>query len=57
MRNAYRLLFAPEGTLLERLSDVEEQFKENSVVMEIVAFIRSESSRSLSTPKFSGDAS
>lgn len=57
LRNAYRLLFAPEGTLMERLSDVEEQFKDNSVVMEIVAFIRSDSSRSLSTPKFSGDAS
>jgi UDP-N-acetylglucosamine acyltransferase len=56
LRNAYRLLFAPEGTLQERLSDVEEQFKDNAVVMEIVAFIRSDSSRSLSTPKFSGDA-
>ena len=56
LRNAYRLLFAPEGTLQERLSDVEEQFKDNDVVMEIVAFIRSDSSRSLSTPKFSGDA-
>jgi len=55
LRNAYRLLFAPEGTLQERLSDVEEQFKDNAVVMEIVEFIRSDSSRSLSTPKFSGD--
>ncbi len=55
LRNAYRLLFAPEGTLQERLSDVEEQFKDNPVVMEIVAFIRSDSSRSLSTPKFGGD--
>lgn len=55
LRNAYRLLFAPEGTLQERLSDVEEQFKENVAVMEIVEFIRSDSSRSLSTPKFTGD--
>ncbi|CAA7617348.1 UDP-N-acetylglucosamine acetyltransferase [Candidatus Terasakiella magnetica] len=55
LRNAYRLLFAQEGTLQERLSDVEEQFKANAVVMEIVEFIRSDSSRSLSTPK--GDAS
>ena len=55
LRNAYRLMFAPEGTLQERLSDVEEQFRSNPVVMEIVAFIRSESSRSLVTPKF-GDA-
>jgi UDP-N-acetylglucosamine acyltransferase len=57
LRNAYRLLFAPEGTLQERLSDVEEQFKANAVVMEIIAFIRDASSRSLSTPKFGGDAS
>jgi UDP-N-acetylglucosamine acyltransferase len=55
LRNAYRLMFAPEGTLQERLSDVEEQFQSNPVVMEILAFIRAESSRSLVTPKFSGD--
>ena len=56
LRNAYRLLFAPEGTLQERLSDVEDQFRANPVVMEIIAFIRSDTSRSLSTPRF-GDAS
>lgn len=50
LRNAYRLMFAPEGTLQERLADVEEQFKDHAVVMEIVAFIRDESSRSLCTP-------
>jgi UDP-N-acetylglucosamine acyltransferase len=55
LRNAYRLLFAPEGTLQERLSDVEDQYQGNAVVMEIVAFIRSDTSRSLSTPKFAGD--
>ncbi|CAA7616031.1 acyl-ACP--UDP-N-acetylglucosamine O-acyltransferase [Magnetospirillum sp. UT-4] len=55
LRNAYRLLFAPEGTLQERLSDVEEQFKDHPVVMEIVEFIRSDSSRSLCTPGFNDD--
>lgn len=55
LRNAYRLLFAPEGTLQERLSDVEDQYQGNAVVMEIVAFIRADTSRSLSTPKFAGD--
>jgi UDP-N-acetylglucosamine acyltransferase len=55
LRNAYRMLFAPEGTLQERVSDVEEQFAGNAAVMEIVAFIRSDSSRSLSTPKFADD--
>ncbi len=56
LRNAYRLLFAPEGNLQERVSDVEEQFQSNAVVMEIVAFIRAESSRQLCTPQFGGDA-
>jgi len=56
LRNAYRLLFAPEGTLQERLSDVEDQFRDNAVVMEIVAFIRDDTSRSLSTPKFGDGA-
>lgn len=55
LRNAYRLLFAPEGTLQERVADVEEQFKDNAVVMEIIAFIRAESNRQLCTPHF-GDA-
>jgi UDP-N-acetylglucosamine acyltransferase len=52
LRNAYRLLFAPEGTLQERVADVVEQFKDNAAVMEIVDFIRSNTSRSLCTPRF-----
>jgi len=56
LRNAYRLLFADEGTLNERLSDVEEQYHGNPVVMEIVAFIRAESNRRLVIPAFAGDA-
>ncbi len=55
LRNAYRLLFAPEGTLQERLSDVDAQFQGNAVVMEIVAFIRAESNRQLCTPPAAGD--
>ncbi|MBC7950336.1 MAG: acyl-ACP--UDP-N-acetylglucosamine O-acyltransferase [Rhodospirillaceae bacterium] len=54
LRNAYRLLFAPEGTLQERVSDVSEQFKANPAVMEVVDFIRSDSSRQLSTPQSPG---
>ncbi|MGE5506061.1 MAG: acyl-ACP--UDP-N-acetylglucosamine O-acyltransferase [Actinomycetota bacterium] len=56
LRNAYRLLFAPEGTLQERLSDVEEQFATNPVVADIIAFIRADSSRSLCTPNFGDGA-
>ena len=57
LRNAYRMLFAPEGTLQERLSDVQEQYKDHPVVMEIMEFIRAETSRSLCTPHFGSDAS
>jgi len=56
LRNAYRLLFAPEGTLQERLSDVEEQFKDHPVVSEITAFIRAETNRQFCVPPFGGDA-
>lgn len=51
MRNAYRALFAPEGTLSERLTDVADQFKGIESVMEIVNFIQSDSSRSICQPK------
>ncbi|MBM3559953.1 MAG: acyl-ACP--UDP-N-acetylglucosamine O-acyltransferase [Alphaproteobacteria bacterium] len=51
LRTAYRLMFAQEGTLAERLADVEELYRDNAVVMEIVAFIRGESSRSILQPK------
>ena len=51
LRNAYRLLFAPEGTMAERLEEVSEQFKDQELVMEIVDFIRADSSRSICQPK------
>ena len=40
LRTAYRLLFANEGTLLERMDDVQEMFSEEAEVMEIIAFLR-----------------
>lgn len=51
LRNAYRLLFAEEGTMQERLADVAEMFAENPFVMEIVEFIRVDSARALCQPK------
>ncbi|HZD25224.1 MAG TPA: acyl-ACP--UDP-N-acetylglucosamine O-acyltransferase [Alphaproteobacteria bacterium] len=51
LRAAYRLLFAEEGTLHERLNDVAEMFADNPLVMEIVEFIRGNSSRALCQPK------
>ncbi len=50
LRNAYRLLFAQEGTFAERLADVAEMFKDNEPVMEIVNFIRVDSSRAICQP-------
>jgi UDP-N-acetylglucosamine acyltransferase len=50
LRRAYRALFADEGTLMERLADVEEEFGGHPIVKEIVAFIRTGGKRSLCTP-------
>lgn len=51
LRKAYRLLFAEEGSMAERLNDATEMYKENQAVMEIVDFIRGESSRSICQPR------
>lgn len=45
LRRAYRMLFAAEGTLTERVTDVAEMFGESPPVMEIIEFIRADSSR------------
>jgi UDP-N-acetylglucosamine acyltransferase len=50
LRKAYRLMFAEEGTMAERLEDVAEMYKDNEAVMEIVTFIRQDSSRSICQP-------
>ena len=50
LRQAYRLIFAQEGTMAERLDDVAELFGDNQPVMEVVEFIRSDSSRSICQP-------
>lgn len=51
LRRAYRLLFAAEGTLQERMADVEEGFSEHPIVTEIIAFMREGGKRSLCTPR------
>lgn len=55
LRTAYRLLFAQEGAITERLDDVTEMFAGNETVMEIVSFMRAESARGVCQPK-SGNA-
>ncbi len=54
MRRAFRLLFAQEGTMTERLADVSELFNEIEPVMDIVDFIQAESSRPICQPKGDG---
>jgi UDP-N-acetylglucosamine acyltransferase len=51
LRRAYRLLFADEGTLLERVEDVAAEFSQNPIVVEIVAFIKAGGKRSICTPR------
>ncbi|MGI9426101.1 MAG: acyl-ACP--UDP-N-acetylglucosamine O-acyltransferase [Hyphomicrobiaceae bacterium] len=51
LRRAYRLLFANEGTLKERLDDVDDGFNEHPIVQEILEFIREGGKRSLCTPR------
>ena len=50
LRTAYRLLFAEEGTLAERIDDVAQMYSDNDAVMDIVAFMRSDSTRAICQP-------
>ena len=51
LRRAYRLLFADEGTLTERVVDVAEEFAKHPTVQEILEFIRTGGERSICTPR------
>lgn len=51
MRAAYRMLFAEEGVMQERIEDVIERFSEVPEVMEIIDFVKAEASRSLCLPR------
>jgi UDP-N-acetylglucosamine acyltransferase len=50
MRTAYRLMFAEEGTLQERLDDVLESYGSIDQIKEIVDFIRDDSNRPICLP-------
>jgi UDP-N-acetylglucosamine acyltransferase len=56
LRRAYRLLFAQEGTLTERMDDVAQEFATHPIVQEILEFIRVGGKRSLCTPRESGES-
>ncbi|RIA56436.1 acyl-ACP--UDP-N-acetylglucosamine O-acyltransferase [Dichotomicrobium thermohalophilum] len=51
LRQAYRIMFADEGTLSERLDAVEAEFGEDPHVQQIVSFARTESGRALCMPR------
>ena len=56
LRNAYRMLFAPEGTMAERLEEVANQYRDCAPAMEIVDFIRADSSRAVCQPQLENAA-
>ncbi len=51
LRRAYRLLFAQEGTLKERVEDVAGEFSGHPQVHEILDFIREGGDRAICTPR------
>ena len=51
LRSAYRLLFAQEGTMNERVKDVEELFYKDKSVMEILNFIALKTKHTIVQPK------
>ena len=55
LRQAYRLLFSNEGTLAERIADIEsEKVAADPKVREIIAFVKAPSERSLCLPRNGG---
>ncbi len=52
LRKAYGLLFmSEEGTMSNRIKEVEEEFFDNEPVMEILEFLKNDSSRTFCKPK------
>jgi UDP-N-acetylglucosamine acyltransferase len=51
LRAAYRMIFASEGTLRERVEDAAELFKGNALVQDVVAFIAAASDRPILLPR------
>jgi UDP-N-acetylglucosamine acyltransferase len=50
LRQAYRMLFSSEGTLMERLEDVESMFAANPLAKQVIEFIKTQSERSFCVP-------
>lgn len=56
LRKAYRMLFADEGTLAERVDDVARSHEDEPLVQDVVTFLRSGGERSICTPLSASDA-
>lgn len=55
LRRAYRLLFAEEGTLKERVEDVASEFHAHPQVVEILDFIRAGGDKAICQPRREAD--
>ena len=51
LRSAYRMLFAPEGTLAERVEETATHYNDQPQVAQIVEFIRAATDRPICQPK------
>src|SRR5438309_7116143 len=51
LRSAYQCLFAPDGTLSDRVNEMADRFGGVAPVDDIVAFIRADSTRAICQPK------
>ncbi len=51
LRRAYQELFAPDGTMAERVERVAEQYRDSPQVAEVVAFMRAKSQRGICQAK------
>lgn len=51
LRAAYRMLFAPEGTLVERMEGVEGSLGNHPLVGEVLQFVRHKAQRALCQPQ------
>jgi UDP-N-acetylglucosamine acyltransferase len=55
LRTAYGLVFSQGGTMAERLNEVADVYASHAGVMDIVNFIRADSSRPICTPASNGN--
>jgi UDP-N-acetylglucosamine acyltransferase len=51
LRRAYKMLFAPNGTLRERVEEVATAFPGDEAVLRVVAFLRAGGDRAICTPR------